>query len=67
MTGGEMRTLWRCRLRVGGSGRQEFLFRETEEFSKASATAQELVRKSKGAEMSNAEIVAVEYVAYLWN
>lgn len=57
------RTLWRARLRP----KNEFMFRETADFNQAVRTAQKLLEESRAARMIDADIVAVERVAALWN
>ena len=65
----QLRTLWRARLRFAGDGKakEEFLFREQDDFSAAAVTAQQLLERSAAAHMAGAEIVAVERVAQLRN
>lgn len=60
-------TLWRARLRLPPSGKDEFLFRSSEEFSDAATTAQELLETSPSCKMVGAEIIEVARVARLWN
>lgn len=62
----DMRTLWRARLRVG-TQKTEFLFREGSDFEQASATAVKLLVSSPAANMTGAEIEAVERAGRLWN
>ena len=66
-TSQETRTLWRARLRIPPGGKDEFLFRANNDFSDASAVAQDLLDSSQSCKMCGAEIIAVERVARLWN
>ena len=66
-TAEKSRTLWRARLRIGGTGKDEFLFRSSEEFTEAAGKAEELLESSPSCKVSGAQIVAVERVARLWN
>lgn len=55
----KLRTLWKASLRVG-TGKDEFLFRSTEEFTQASRVAQDLLDSSPSCQITGAVIVAVE-------
>lgn len=61
------RTLWRARLRVPPAGKDEFLFRSSDEFSEAAFCAQTLLEGSPSCKMVGAEIISLERVARLWN
>lgn len=62
----EKRTLWKANLRIG-TNKQDFLFREVEEFEAASKTAVKLLESSTAATLTGAELVGVERVGHLWN
>jgi hypothetical protein len=62
----EFRVLWRARLRIG-AGKDEFLYRCTEDFTLASATAEGLLQASTAASMVGAVITGIERQARLWN
>jgi hypothetical protein len=65
-TNGGMRTLWSATLQIA-DGREDFLFREQDDFEKAAATAQKLVEGSTACRMVGAVIVEIKRVAHLWN
>ena len=62
----EFRVLWRASLRIGDR-KDQFLFRCTEEFELAAATAELLLQESTAATMVSAVIVGIDRQARLWN
>jgi hypothetical protein len=60
------RTLWKASLKIADR-KDEFLFRDVDDFSLASVTAVKLLETSPAAHLTGAVIVSVERVARLWN
>jgi hypothetical protein len=59
-------TLWQCTLRLA-TAKEDFLFREKDDFALAAATAANLVDGSPACKMAGAVIIEIKRVAHLWN